>query len=289
MKRTDIVMTEELKSFLAFDLGHMKEDAFPNKRTDIPYCDDPELLMDIYYPEEKKDTYPVFLIVFGGGWISGFRRSRFVEYMLKPLQMGYACAVAQYTLSLDDTFPRPVIDLKKAVDYLHTHAQELLLDTDNLTLWGESAGGHLALETALLPNERLGLTGLNTAVKNLVIFYPITDCDTIDRYVKTEKDRHLRPDSVMGIFLSSGLNDPQTLDLASPAHWIHPGMPRLWLQHGTADRLVTPHQSVELAEKMRRKCPDVPFFFELKEGKEHADPYFFSMENVKRFIRFIEE
>ena len=28
MKRTDIVMTEELKSFLAFDLGHMKEDAF---------------------------------------------------------------------------------------------------------------------------------------------------------------------------------------------------------------------------------------------------------------------
>lgn len=73
--------------------------------------------------------------------------------MLKPLQMGYACAVAQYTLSLDDTFPRPVIDLKKAVDYLHTHAQELLLDTDNLTLWGESAGGHLALEAALLPNE----------------------------------------------------------------------------------------------------------------------------------------
>ena len=51
MKRTDIFMTEELKSFLAFDLGHMKEDAFPNKRTDIPYCDDPELLMDIYYPE----------------------------------------------------------------------------------------------------------------------------------------------------------------------------------------------------------------------------------------------
>ena len=94
MKRTDIVMTEELKSFLAFDLGHMKEDAFPNKRTDIPYCDDPELLMDIYYPEEKKDTYPVFLIVFGGGWISGFRRSRFVEYMHKPLQMGYACAIA---------------------------------------------------------------------------------------------------------------------------------------------------------------------------------------------------
>lgn len=144
-----------------------------------------------YIIRKKKRTLTrYFLIVFGGGWISGFRRSRFVEYMLKPLQMGYACAVAQYTLSLDDTFPRPVIDLKKAVDYLHTHAQELLLDTDNLTLWGESAGGHLALETALLPNERLGLTGLNTAVKNLVIFYPITDCDTIDRYVKTEKDRH---------------------------------------------------------------------------------------------------
>ena len=30
MKRTDTVMTEELKGFLAFDLGHMKEYGFPN-------------------------------------------------------------------------------------------------------------------------------------------------------------------------------------------------------------------------------------------------------------------
>ena len=57
----------------------------------------------------------------------------------------------KYTLSLDDTFPRPVIDLKKS-GRLSAYActKELLLDTDNLTLWGESAGGHLALEAALL-------------------------------------------------------------------------------------------------------------------------------------------
>lgn len=36
MKRTDIVMTEELKSFLAFDLGHMNEDAFPNNAPIFP-------------------------------------------------------------------------------------------------------------------------------------------------------------------------------------------------------------------------------------------------------------
>ena len=159
MKRTDIVMTEKLRSFLAFDLGHMDERLFPHRRADLRYSDDPDLLLDLYYPQEPRETYPVFLLVFGGGWVSGFRRSKYVEAMLAPLRFGYACAVAQYTLALDDVFPRPISDLKRAVHFLHTHARELQLDTSRLTLWGESAGGHLALETALLPDAALGLEG----------------------------------------------------------------------------------------------------------------------------------
>ena len=65
MKRTDIVMTEKLRSFLAFDLGHMDERLFPHCRADLRYSDDPGLLLDLYYPQEPRETYPVFLLIFG--------------------------------------------------------------------------------------------------------------------------------------------------------------------------------------------------------------------------------
>ena len=76
MRRTDIEMTERLKSFLDFDLGHMDESKFNNKVLDVNYYKDVNL--DIYYPDDKQDKYPVFLIIYGGGWISGFKRDKFV-------------------------------------------------------------------------------------------------------------------------------------------------------------------------------------------------------------------
>lgn len=291
MKRTDIVMTEMLRSFLAFDLGHMDESLFPHRRADLRYSDDPDLLLDLYYPQEPRETYPVFLLVFGGGWVSGFRRSKYVEAMLAPLRFGYACAVAQYTLALDDVFPRPISDLKRAVHFLHTHAQELHLDTSRLTLWGESAGGHLALETALLPDAALGLEGLSTAVSGLVIFYPVTDVDTLNDQARScgFAEPPLAADSVLGLFLGPRWQDAETRRLASPVHFLRPDMPRLWLQHGDQDTLVPYLQSEELARAMKARCPAVPLHYECAPGLVHTDPWFFTDENLRRVFRFLEE
>lgn len=283
MKRTDIKMTPFLENFLNFDLGHMNEERFINKIKDINYVDD--LNLDIYYPDIQKEQYPVFLIIYGGGWASGFKTDKFVEPMLKPLEYGYACVVADYTLSLDAQFPKAVIDLKYAIDFIHKNKDKYHFDDENITVWGESAGGHLGLECCLLPNECLNIN-VNSKVKNMVIFYPPTNALTIDNYTSS-MGKNLHEESVFGIFMGSHLHDEEYLKMASPINYVHEGMPNLWLQHGLNDQLVPYQQSLELIEKV--KDFNIKFYYELKEEKVHTDPYFFSDNNVKRMIDFIEK
>ncbi|MCF0115887.1 MAG: alpha/beta hydrolase [Erysipelotrichaceae bacterium] len=285
MRRKDIVMTDNIKSFLAFDLGHMDESKFSNVIKDIVYSDDPDLKCDIYYPEEKKDVYPVFLIVYGGGWISGFKCSAFVEPMLKPLNHGYCCIVLDYTMSLDEAFPRSVVDIKKGIDFIHTHKDEYHLDDTNISIWGESAGAHLALEACLLPNKEVGVE-LNNEVKNMVIMYPLVNIETADDHPEVVTMKHNEEDSMFSIYLGPNRLAERVRYLASPIHFINEDMPNLWLQHGSADALLPYQQTIEVEEKVK----DFPIkkHIEIVEGKGHTDPYFFTDENVARIIEFIE-
>ena len=283
--RKDFKLTPKLKEFLSYDLGYMDKTKYPNKLVDIPYYKD--LKLDIYYPSIKKDKYPVFLIIFGGGWISGNKEMRFIEDMIKPLQYGYACVVINYTLALDEIFPRDLIDVKMAIHFIHTYASMYQFDTSDITVWGESAGGHLALEASLVPNHLLGLDIINTSVKNLVIFYPLVDINTIDKDIKLEKDKYVQEDSLIGALLGKNLYDEDILKLCSPINYINKDMPSLFLQHGLEDKLIPVSQSLELIEKMK-EYPNIKFKYELLEHEDHATDTFFSDDNVKKIIEFIQ-
>ena len=127
---------------------------------------------------------------------------------------------------------------------------------------------------------------VNSKVKNMVIFYPVTNALTIDNY-ESSMGKNLHEESVFGIFMGSNLHNEEVLKMASPINYVHENMPSLWLQHGLNDNLVPYQQSVELIEKV--KDLNIKFYYELKEDKVHTDPYFFCDENVKRIIEFIEK
>lgn len=286
MRRTDIVMTEALKSFLEFDLGHMDESKFPNVVKDVVYSEDDRLKLDIYYPDEVKDKYPVFLIIYGGGWISGFKTDGFIEPMLKPLNHGYVCIVMDYTLSLDEAFPRSVIDIKKGIDFIHREKDKYKFDDDDISIWGESAGAHLALEAAIVPNEELGIN-VNSTVKNMVIFYPLVNLETVDVQGKGKCDMiHDAEDAIFGIYMGSNLRNKAMRKLASPVNYVNEKMPNLWLQHGSSDKLLPFEQTLELGKAV--EGIDIKKHIEVVESKEHTDPYFFTDENVADIVRFIE-
>jgi len=292
MKRKDIVMTDELKDFLSFDLGHMNEERFTNKVYDVQYSKKEELKCDIYYPEKKQEKYPVFLIVYGGGWVSGFKRSRFIEPMLKPLEYGYVCVVADYTLAVDAMFPEPIKDLKNAIGWIKEYADEYYLDADDITVWGESAGGHLCLACTLMPDELFDLDYRHhTKVKNVVAFYPHINIKTSDEQMKAsfpEGMMSFKEDSVFGIFMGHQIHDEKALHDSNPTNFIHGDMPRIWIQHGDQDTLVPYQQTLEFSDAVKKQYPNAIMHSEICEGKQHTDAYFFSDENMSRIIKFIE-
>lgn len=288
MKRTDIVMTPYLENFLKFDLGHMNTDLYPGRVADVVYSDG--LKLDLYYPEHINDKNPLVISIFGGGWISGFKTDKFVPPMIQPINEGFIVAVPDYTLSLDAPFPQSVIDIKKCIAFLRSHSDLYKIDTNNITLWGESAGAHLALEAGLVENSHFDLA-LDTRVKNIIAMYapsnPLTinaQAEKLDILDTARSDK----DTVFGIYMGKNYDDERQMNLASPIKQINDHMPNIILEHGTKDALVPYLQSVEFFNKAKEKYPDSHVTLSIYDGLQHTDPFFFTKEHVHYLMNMLK-
>lgn len=288
MKRTDIVMTPYLENFLKFDLGHMNTDLYPGRIADVVYSD--ELKLDLYYPEHINDKNPLVISIFGGGWISGFKTDKFVPPMIQPINEGFIVAVPDYTLSLDAPFPQSVIDIKKCIAFLRSHSDLYKIDTNNITLWGESAGAHLALEAGLVENSHFDLA-LDTRVKNIIAMYAPSNPLAIN--AQAEKlgildTARSDKDTVFGIYMGKHYDDERQMNLASPIKQINDHMPNIILEHGTKDALVPYLQSVEFFNKAKEKYPDSHVTLSIYDGLQHTDPFFFTKEHVHYLMNMLK-
>ena len=288
MKRTDIVMTPYLENFLKFDLGHMNTDLYPGRIADVVYSDG--LKLDLYYPEQINDKNPLVISIFGGGWISGFKTDKFVPPMIQPINEGFIVAVPDYTLSLDAPFPQSVIDIKKCIAFLRSHSDLYKIDTNNITLWGESAGAHLALEAGLVENSHFDLA-LDTRVKNIIAMYAPSNPLTIN--AQAEKlgildTARSDKDTVFGIYMGKNYDDERQMNLASPIKQINDHMPNIILEHGTKDALVPYLQSVEFFNKANEKYPDSHVTLSIYDGLQHTDPFFFTKEHVHYLMNMLK-
>ncbi|AWW32650.1 pectin esterase [Echinicola strongylocentroti] len=107
------------------------------------------LKMDVFYPEHsKKDKLPGILMVHGGGWRSG-DRSLQAPLARALAKKGYVTAVMDYRLSLEAPYPAGVHDVKDAIKWLKSHAEDYGLDTNRVAISGGSAGGQLAALVAM--------------------------------------------------------------------------------------------------------------------------------------------
>ena len=288
MKRTDIVMTPYLENFLKFDLGHMNTDLYPGRIADVVYSDG--LKLDLYYPEHINDKNPLVISIFGGGWISGFKTDKFVPPMIQPINEGFIVAVPDNTLSLDAPFPQSVIDIKKCIAFLRSHSDLYKIDTNNITLWGESAGAHLALEAGLVENSHFDLA-LDTRVKNIIAMYAPSNPLAIN--AQAEKlgildTARSDKDTVFGIYMGKNYDDERQMNLASPIKQINDHMPNIILEHGTKDALVPYLQSVEFFNKAKEKYPDSHVTLSIYDGLQHTDPFFFTKEHVHYLMNMLK-
>ena len=126
------------------------------------------LELDLYLPREDGPV-PVIVHVHGGGWRRGSRRHPLpvlgADFYDRLAAQGFAVAAVDYRLSGEARFPAPLDDVRTAIGWVGEHAAGYGLDTGGVFLWGDSAGGHLALLAAL--------TG--ATAHGVVAWFPVTD------------------------------------------------------------------------------------------------------------------
>ena len=151
-----------------------------------------------------------------------------------------------------------VADCKSAVRYLRGHATELGVDPHCIAVIGESAGGHLAACVGVLdgfddPTDDLKISARPNA---LVLYNPLTDF-TQSNFLKLFTN---------GVTTDSKLKFAREL---SPLFHIHSNQPPTICLHGLADTVVSPDNSRQFAEAMRKagnRCdlallPETPHAF----------------------------
>ena len=250
------------------------------------------LKLDLFLPTDVSKPVPLVIHIHGGGWRHGAKSVlSYHSYLPRLVELGFAVASVEYRLTAHAgqwgdasvIFPAQIHDVKGAVRWLRANAAKYHLDPNRFGACGESAGGHL---TALLATsgdvaELEGDTGGNLGVSSKVqaaadYFGPIDllnyagdittppgcmfpDVDTPALYfsqvIGYDQPGHGIAD------IKAHLNDLKPpyphlrhlLEMFNPITYVRPGLPPIFIGHGTNDTLVPLKQSVRLRDALK-KC-----------------------------------
>jgi acetyl esterase len=139
--------------------------------------------MALYARSDPTERTPIVVFVHGGGWATGHHFGAF-RYLHPLAARGCVAATLTYRLSGEAPWPAAIEDTKCAVRWLRHHAAELGADPDRIVICGDSAGGHLAALTALVPGEYDcdgGWADVSSEVQGAVLFYPAVDLPSVAR------------------------------------------------------------------------------------------------------------
>jgi acetyl esterase/lipase len=212
-------------------------------RRGIEYSADPlgPTLLDLYLPDGVARP-PLVVWVHGGSFVSGDRVT--LPATLSPGSVfgalnsaGLACASIDYRLAPAARYPAPVEDTRAALAFLTGRAERYGYDGRRLGLWGESAGGLLAL-----------LAGLSTpGVGAVVGWYPVTDILAMPVFSGAGP---LAEAPEFALFGASPKAVAELAAEASPINRVTAAAPPVLLVHGEADRTVPVSQSLRLHERL---------------------------------------
>ena len=109
-----------------------------------------ELKLDVYRPRTIGAPRPTLVFIHGGGWVSGAKEDAAL-WLVPWLEAGWSAVNVEYRLSRRAHAPAAVEDVRCALRWVARYAQDHGFDPGRIVVSGDSAGGHLALATALLP------------------------------------------------------------------------------------------------------------------------------------------
>jgi acetyl esterase/lipase len=202
---------------------------------------------DLYRPKGVANP-PIVLVIHGGGWVAGDRSGSTALAQLLA-QGGLAAFNIDYRLanaaSPDTRWPAQIIDARRAVRWLRSHAAGLGIDAAHMGAIGDSAGAHLALLLGVLPAAMPDAQAeLNPEqspnVSAVADLFGPTDVATLPPWVQ----------GIYPALFGTQSPAPDLLASMSPLPRITQASASVLIIQGDADAIVPPAQSQRLADTL---------------------------------------
>ncbi|MDZ4802968.1 MAG: alpha/beta hydrolase [Bryobacteraceae bacterium] len=228
----------------------------------ISYSQYPQTVLDVYSPARSTAGKRVcgVIEIHGGGWGGGTKEQVVERFVLPWVNKGCVVANIEYRLTKVAPAPAAVQDVLQAAKWFASHAGKYNVDRRRIIATGDSAGGHLALMTALTP-KRAGF-GPTGKVKAVINWYGITDVE--DQL----GGPNMRDYAVTWVPQVEG-----RMELArrvSPETWVRKGLPPVLTIHGSADPTVPYDHGVRITRSLRDAGSDAEMIN--VSGGEHGQP-----------------
>ncbi len=121
------------------------------------------------YRSSDRPALPIILFFHGGGFVVGSLETHDAMCHELAIAAGAAVLAVDYRLSPESPFPGPLTDCERALAWAAANAARLGLDPSRIALCGDSAGGNLAVATALLARAN------GPSVRHVALLYPAID------------------------------------------------------------------------------------------------------------------
>ena len=205
--------------------------------------------LDLYLPANPGGPTPVLLMIHGGGWVAGTKEGQLLR-ALPYLEMGWAVVNATYRLVQVSRAPAAVEDCLCALQWIARNAERYNFDLSRLVTSGNSAGGHLALTTGMVPaSAGFGLectsgsfsgppTIPSVEVAAIINWYGITDVADLAKGPNTK--------GYAVQWLGSLPNRAELAAAVSPLTYVDAAGPPVLSIHGDADPIVPYEHAVRL-------------------------------------------
>ena len=194
-----------------------------------------KLHLNIYQPlpDRFRPHRPAIVYFFGGGWVKGdvkqFKTQ--AEYMA---QKGIVGITVEYRIkSIHNTLATMAVkDARSALRFIKKNAVKYNIDPDKVYAAGGSAGGHLALSTAMLDhiNGKFDDLSIDPTPRGILLYNPVVNVDNFaDRFA-----------------------GPKRADEANPMNYVKINLPPTLIFHGSEDDVIPLEDVREFKSKMQR-------------------------------------
>lgn len=194
-------------------------------------------LRDIQESMPQVLTRPMVLVVPGGGYEHVSAREA-DPAALQFAAAGYHTAILYYGVGEKARDYLPLRQISQALGLLRAHAAEWGIQPDKIAVCGFSAGGHLALSSAVLDLPQPDQAAAQNRPNALILAYPVISAGLFAH---------------RGSFVQlAGSEDLEAHQCFSLEKAVHPGMPPVFVWHTMNDETVPVQNTLLLLDALQK-------------------------------------